>query len=235
MTLEIRGLSAGYGAMRILHDIDVQVEAGRITTVIGPNGAGKTTLMKTVAGLLRPSSGSVRYNGDLISGLRPGAIVSRGIALVPEGRRLFLSMTVRENLTAGAYSRSDRTAIARDLEEVVHRFPVLRERINQRASKLSGGQQQMLAVGRALMSRPRTLLLDEPSIGLAPVVVQQIGEIVRDLSRDDVHVLLVEQNANLALKLAEMAYVLENGRITRHGPAAGLRQDAAVRSAYLGI
>lgn len=235
MTLEVRGLSVGYGAMQVLRDVDVNVEAGSVTAIIGSNGAGKTTLLKTVAGLLRPWSGGIRYNGELISALRPAEVVARGIVLVPEGRRLFLSMTVRENLAAGAYSRSDKTAVMRDLEAILHRFPVLRERMGQRASGLSGGQQQILAVSRALMARPRVLLLDEPSIGLAPVVVQQIGEIVRAICREEVDVLLVEQNANIALRLADMAYILENGRIVRHGKASGLSQDPAVHSAYFGV
>ena len=235
MSLSIRSLSVAYGAVTALRDVNIEVASGVITTIIGSNGAGKTTIMKAVAGLLPQAAGRVSYNDEELSGLRPSQIVSKGVALVPEGRRLFGSMTVAENLAAGAYSRSDKVAISRDLDRVLDRFPILRERLGQRAANLSGGQQQMLAVGRALMSRPRLLLLDEPSIGLAPVVVQQICEIVAAISREGVDVLLVEQNASLALRVAEYAYVLESGTITRSGHASDLRQDPAIQAAYLGI
>ena len=235
MSLSIRSLSVAYGAVTALRDVNIEVASGVITTIIGSNGAGKTTIMKAVAGLLPQAAGRVSYNEEELSGLRPSQVVSKGVALVPEGRRLFGSMTVAENLAAGAYSRRDKVAIARDLDRVLDRFPILRERLGQRAANLSGGQQQMLAVGRALMSRPRLLLLDEPSIGLAPVVVQQICEIVAAISREGVDVLLVEQNASLALRVAEFAYVLESGRITRSGHASDLRQDPAIQAAYLGI
>src|SRR5580692_5833695 len=184
MSLSIQGLSVAYGAVTALRDVSIEVASGVITTIIGSNGAGKTTIMKAVAGLLPQAAGRVLYNDEELSGLRPSQVVSKGVALVPEGRRLFGSMTVAENLATGAYSRTDKAAIARDLDQVLDRFPILRERLGQRAANLSGGQQQMLAVGRALMSRPRLLLLDEPSIGLAPVIVQQIGDIVRTVSRD---------------------------------------------------
>jgi len=235
MSLEIRKLDVAYGGVRALHDVNIDVPAGTITTIVGSNGAGKTTIMKTIAGLLKPSAGSIRYRGEEISGMRPAEIVTKGVALVPEGRRLFSSMTVAENLASGAYTRDDRREVARDLELVLDRFPILRERLRQRAGDLSGGQQQMLAVGRALMSGPRLLLLDEPSIGLAPVVVHQIADIIRVISREGVGVLLVEQNAGLALKVADAAYVLENGRIVRSGSAADLREDPAVQQAYLGL
>jgi branched-chain amino acid transport system ATP-binding protein len=235
MSLRIQSLSVAYGAVTALRDVSVEVASGVITTIIGSNGAGKTTLMKAVAGLLPQAAGRILYNDEEISGLRPSQVVSKGVALVPEGRRLFASMTVAENLATGAYSRIDKVAIARDLDRVLDRFPILRERLGQRAGNLSGGQQQMLAVGRALMSSPRLLLLDEPSIGLAPVVVQQICEIVTAISREGVDVLLVEQNASLALRVAEFAYVLESGTITRSGHARGLRQDPAIQAAYLGI
>jgi branched-chain amino acid transport system ATP-binding protein len=235
VSLEISGLSVAYGDVPVLHDVNVQVASRQITTIIGSNGAGKTTLMKAIAGLLRPSRGSICHDGQSITALTPAQIVSRGISLVPEGRRLFVSMTVGENLAAGAYTRSDKAAIARDLEQILEYFPILKERIGQKAAELSGGQQQMLAVARALMSRPRLLLLDEPSIGLAPVVVRQIGDIIRTVSRASVSILLVEQNASIALELAETAYVLESGRIVRHGAAADLRKDPDVRSAYLGV
>jgi branched-chain amino acid transport system ATP-binding protein len=235
MSLSIHNLSVAYGAVTALRDVSIEVASGVITTIIGSNGAGKTTIMKAVAGLVPQAAGRVLYNGEELSGLRPSQVVSKGVALVPEGRRLFGSMTVAENLATGAYSRTDKAAIARDLDQVLDRFPILRERLGQRAANLSGGQQQMLAVGRALMSRPRLLLLDEPSIGLAPVVVQQICDIVAAISREGVDVLLVEQNASLALRVAEFAYVLESGRITRSGPAGDLRQDPAIQAAYLGI
>jgi branched-chain amino acid transport system ATP-binding protein len=235
MSLSIQNLSVAYGAVTALRHVNIEVASGVITTIIGSNGAGKTTIMKAVAGLLPQAAGRVFYDNEELSGLRPSQIVSKGVALVPEGRRLFGSMTVAENLAAGAYSRTDKVAIAQDLDRVLDRFPILRERLGQRAANLSGGQQQMLAVGRALMSRPRLLLLDEPSIGLAPVVVQQICEIIAAISREGVDVLLVEQNASLALRLAEFAYVLESGAITRSGHARDLRQDPAIQAAYLGI
>jgi branched-chain amino acid transport system ATP-binding protein len=235
MSLKIQNLNVAYGPVTALRDVSVEVASGRITTIIGSNGAGKTTIMKAVAGLLPQAVGRIVFNDEELSGLRPSQVVSKGVALVPEGRRLFVSMTVGENLATGGYSRNDKGGIAQDLDRVLDRFPILRERFGQRAGTLSGGQQQMLAVGRALMSRPRLLLLDEPSIGLAPVVVQQICEIVEAISREGVDVLLVEQNANLALRMAEFAYVLESGRITRSGRAEDLRQDPAVQEAYLGI
>jgi branched-chain amino acid transport system ATP-binding protein len=235
MSLKIRNLSVAYGPVAALRDVSVEVASGRITTIIGSNGAGKTTIMKAVAGLLPQAVGSILFNDEEISTLRPSQIVSKGVALVPEGRRLFASMTVGENLATGAYLHNDKIAIARDLDRVLERFPILRERFGQQAGNLSGGQQQMLAVGRALMSRPRLLLLDEPSIGLAPVVVQQICEILETISREGVDVLLVEQNANLALRMAEFAYVLESGVITRSGRAEDLRLDPSVQEAYLGI
>jgi branched-chain amino acid transport system ATP-binding protein len=235
MSLSIQNVSVAYGAVTALGGVNIEVKSGVITTIIGSNGAGKTTLMKAIAGLLPLAGGRILYNEDELSGLRPSQIVAKGIALVPEGRRLFGSMTVAENLATGAYSRGDKAGIARDLDQVLDRFPILRDRLSQRAANLSGGQQQMLAVGRALMSRPRVLLLDEPSIGLAPVVVQQICDIVAAISREGVDVLLVEQNASLALRVAEFAYVLESGSITRSGRAGDFRQDPAIQAAYLGI
>jgi branched-chain amino acid transport system ATP-binding protein len=235
MTLEVSGLCVNYGAVSAVQDVSLTVPRGVITTIIGSNGAGKSTIMKAMVGVVPISSGTVRYDGVTLSGQHPSAIVARGVALVPEGRRLFASMTVAENLAAGAYTRRDAAGIATDRDKVLAAFPVLGERLAQHAGSLSGGQQQMLAVARALMSRPRLLLLDEPSIGLAPVVVQQIATIVKGVSREGVDVLLVEQNASLALRLAESAYVLEHGRIVISGPAAQLREDPAVQAAYLGI
>lgn len=235
MTLEVTNLFVSYGPAPAVQDVSLRVPEGVITTIIGSNGAGKSTLMKAIVGLVRPTAGSIRFGDTPLNGLHPSQIVAHGVALVPEGRRLFASMSVGENLRAGAYSRDDDAAVAADHDRVLDMFPVLRERLSQRAGSLSGGQQQMLAVGRALMSRPKLLLLDEPSIGLAPVVVQQIAEIVRTVSREGVDILLVEQNASLALRIAEQAYVLENGRIVSSGSAADLREDPAVQAAYLGF
>jgi branched-chain amino acid transport system ATP-binding protein len=235
MTLEVNSLSVNYGAVSAVRDVTLRVPHGVITTIIGSNGAGKSTIMKAIVGLIPAASGSVSFDGTTLTGLHPSAIVARGIALVPEGRRLFADMTVDENVAAGAYTRQDAAGVAADRNKVLSLFPMLSERLAQRAGSLSGGQQQMLAVARALMTRPRLLLLDEPSIGLAPVVVQQIAAIVKDISREGVDVLLVEQNASLALRLADNAYVLEGGRIVVEGPAAKLREDAAVQAAYLGI
>jgi branched-chain amino acid transport system ATP-binding protein len=235
VTLEVSNLFVSYGAAPAVQDVSLQVPHGVITTIIGSNGAGKSTVMKAIVGLVQPAAGSIRFGDTTLTGLHPSQIVAHGVALVPEGRRLFASMSVSENLAAGAYSRDDQAAVAADRERVLSMFPVLGERLSLRAGSLSGGQQQMLAVGRALMSRPKLLLLDEPSIGLAPVVVQQIAEIVRTVSREGVDILLVEQNASLALRIAERAYVLENGRIVSSGSAAELREDPAVQAAYLGF
>ena len=235
MSLEIRNLDVSYGAVSAIRGVDLDVAPGVITTIIGANGAGKTTIMKAIVGLVRASTGQIRLAGQELGGRRPAEIVAAGVALVPEGRRLFSSMTVRENLNAGAYLRIDAAAVARDRSGILDRFPILREKLDHRAGSLSGGQQQMLALARALMSRPRLLLLDEPSIGLAPIVVQQIGDIVRAVSQEGVDVLLVEQNAVLALRLAERAYVLERGQIVRTGSSHELRDDPAVREAYLGL
>jgi branched-chain amino acid transport system ATP-binding protein len=235
VSLEIRNLCVSYGTTVAIHNVDLDVASGVITTIVGSNGAGKTTIMKAIVGLLPQATGRVQYAGVNLSSFHPADIVATGVALVPEGRRLFAEMTVAENLSAGAYIRQDKVKVAQDRDRILDRFPILRERLKQRAGNLSGGQQQMLAVARALMSNPRLLLLDEPSIGLAPLVVQQIGEIIQAVSRDGVDVLIVEQNASLALRLAEFAYVLENGRITRSGRAELLRQDPAVQAAYLGI
>jgi branched-chain amino acid transport system ATP-binding protein len=233
--LEITGLTISYGQVRAVSDIDMAVRSGRITTLIGSNGAGKTTIMKGITGLTSPSGGSVRFRGDLLTGRAVHEIVAAGVSLVPEGRRLFPTMSVRENLEIGAYGRSDAAAVRDDLERVLNYFPALRERLAARAMALSGGQQQMVAIGRALMSGPKLLLLDEPSIGLAPAVVQTIGRIIQTISRTGVDVLLVEQNAHMALKLSNDAYVLENGAIVMHGEAQDLARSEAVREAYLGL
>jgi branched-chain amino acid transport system ATP-binding protein len=203
-------------------------------TLIGANGAGKSTTLKSIVGLVKPSGGSVTWNGDRLDGLATKDIVSRGVCLVPEGRRVFPNLTVDENLTLGAYSRSDKVGIAADRKKVFGLFPRLAERARQRAGTLSGGEQQMLAVGRALMTRPRLLMMDEPSLGLAPIIAKMIFDIVRAIRDEGVTVLLIEQNAKAALDIADYGYVLETGRITLHGPGAELLADDRVRRAYLG-
>ncbi|HEY0425601.1 MAG TPA: ABC transporter ATP-binding protein [Rhodopila sp.] len=233
--LDISGLCIGYGPVSAVADISLMVRNGRIATLIGSNGAGKTTIMKGITGLKTPASGSVRFRGDVLTGRPVDVIVAAGISLVPEGRRLFPTMSVRENLEIGAYRRTDVPAVRRDLELVLDYFPALRERLDARAMALSGGQQQMVAIGRALMAGPRLLLLDEPSIGLAPAMVQTIGRIITTISQSGVDVLLVEQNAHMALSLSADAFVLETGRIVMRGEAAELARSEAVRESYLGM
>lgn len=235
IVLEIERMSVTYGQVRAVADIDLVVRRGAITTLIGSNGAGKTSIMKGITGLQPVAGGRVRFFGTDITGFEVDEIVASGISLVPEGRRLFPTMTVRENLEIGAYRRTDAGAIRRDLDLVLNYFPALAERLDSKAIALSGGQQQMVAIGRALMSAPRLLLLDEPSIGLAPVVVQTIGEIIKTISRSGVDILLVEQNAHMALRLSSYAYVLENGAIRMHGDAKELERSEIVREAYLGM
>jgi branched-chain amino acid transport system ATP-binding protein len=231
--LEVRGLRVAYGGIVAVKGIDLDVGAGELVCLIGANGAGKTTLLKALAALVRRAEGSVRLEGKDTAGLASHQLVRRGLALVPEGRGIFGRLTVRENLEMGAYHRDD-AGIARDLERVYALMPRLSERRGQTGGTLSGGEQQMLAIGRALMSRPRLLLLDEPSMGLAPAMVQKVFEIVRKAAEDGVTILLVEQNAKLALELARRAYVMESGRITLSGDAQALRVDPRVREAYLG-
>lgn len=233
--LEVTGLEVRYGKVRAVQDAAFSVVGRRLTTIIGSNGAGKSSLLKAVAGLLRPAAGSIRFRGEELSGRGVDEVVQRGIALVPEGRRLFSSMTVRENLVIGAYLRRDAPAIRADLDRVLGYFPALVEKLGVPAVSLSGGQQQMVAVGRALMAAPKLLMLDEPTIGLAPNLVRTIGEIVKTISAAGVDVLLVEQNAALALDLADDAYVLENGAVVAAGEAQALARDDAVQRAYLGI
>jgi branched-chain amino acid transport system ATP-binding protein len=229
--LSVRGLTAGYGAIRVLHGVDLDVAAGRLTAVIGPNGAGKTTLLKALSGLI-PRAGDVRLDGAPLPA-EPAAIVARGLGHVPEGRQLFPQMTARENLELGAW-RVPRRERAPRLEQVVALFPRLGERRGQLAGSMSGGEQQMLAIGRALMSRPRMLMLDEPSLGLAPRLVDTLLAIIRRLRDDGVTVLLVEQNVAKALAIAEDAYVMERGRVVLRGPARDLLNSEQVRAAYLG-
>jgi branched-chain amino acid transport system ATP-binding protein len=232
--LEVDALHVAYGATRALHGIGFAVEAGGITTILGANGAGKTTTLRAVSGMVT-RSGIVRFDGQRIEGRASEDIARLGIAHVPEGRGTFVDFTVEENLRLGAYVRRDRTGVRQDLERVYQHFPVLGQRRRQAAGTLSGGEQQMLALARALMLRPRLLLMDEPSLGLAPLVVQDIFRIVRTINeRDGVSVLLVEQNAALALGLADHAYLLETGRVVLAGPADEIRRNDAVRRAYLG-
>ncbi|MAL80407.1 MAG: ABC transporter ATP-binding protein [Sneathiella sp.] len=233
--LSINDLYVSYGGVPALEGVSLSVKQGQITTIIGANGAGKTTLMKAVAGLLTPAKGKITFQGDDITGLSPAETVAKGLTLVPEGRRLFPTMSIRDNLMSGAYVRTDKAAIEKDLETVLSYFPVLTNRLNMPANSLSGGQQQMLAVGRALMASPRLLMLDEPSIGLAPTIVETIGNIIQTISRNGVDILLVEQNAHMALELADQAYVLENGQITLTGKGQELIENDKVREAYLGL
>ncbi len=232
--LEIRKLNVYYGQIHALRDVSVDVAQGEITTLLGANGAGKTTLLRTISGLLTPRSGSIRMGGVELAGKEPHLIVRAGISQSPEGRQVFPNLTVRENLQLGAYSRSDRAGIAADLDRVLTLWPRLGERMVQAAGTLSGGEQQMLAIGRAMMARPKVLLLDEPSLGLAPVVVAGIFDTIRAIHREGTTVLLVEQNAHLALKIATTGYVLETGVIQKCAPARELLDDDAIRAAYLG-
>lgn len=232
--LEIDDINVYYGAIHAIKGISLKVEQGEIVTLIGANGAGKSTTLRTVSGLLKPKSGSIKFEGQEIGGIPAQNIVQLGISQVPEGRRIFANMTVLENLELGAYIRDDKDGIEQDMKMVFERFPRLEERISQEAGTLSGGEQQMLAMGRALMSRPRLLLLDEPSMGLAPLLIKEIFSIIKDINATGTTVLLVEQNANMALSIANRAYVLETGRITLSGDAKELAASESVRKAYLG-
>jgi branched-chain amino acid transport system ATP-binding protein len=232
--LEVRGVAARYGDVPAIWDVSLSVGPGEVVALIGPNGAGKTTLLRTIAGLHRPAAGGVYLEGRPIHTLAPHAIVERGVVLVPEGRRLFGGLTAGENLAVGAYAARARAARAESLERVFEIFPILRERRGQLASAMSGGQQQMLAIGRALMGRPRLLLLDEPSLGLAPVLVEEVFATIRDINARGTTILLVEQNAYQALQLAHRAYVLENGEVQLEGPARELAGNPLVKEAYLG-
>ena len=232
--LAIEKLSVHYGGIHALQGIGFEVPDGKIVSLIGANGAGKSTTLKSIVGLVKPSSGTASWNGEALTGLPTKDIVERGVVLVPEGRRVFANLSVDENLTLGAYARKDKEGIAADRKRVFELFPRLDERKRQKAGTLSGGEQQMLAVGRALMSRPKLLMMDEPSLGLAPIVVKMIFGIVREINRTGVTVLLIEQNAKAALEIADRGYVLETGRITLQGSGAELLADDRVRKAYLG-
>ncbi len=233
--LDIRRLAVNYGAVRALHGIDLRVEKGEIVTLIGCNGAGKSTTLRAVSGLLRPAAGTIIFDGGTIGGMPAHLLVRRGIVHCPEGRGTFPHMTVEENLELGAFVRRDRGAIREDLDKALTLFPRLRERLRQMAGTLSGGEQQMLAMARAMLARPRLLLLDEPSLGLAPQIVQTIFRVIRDINASGTTILLVEQNAHMALRAAHRAYVIEVGRIVMEGPAAELERSAEVRKAYLGL
>ena len=232
--LEISDLVTAYGKIEALKGVSLRAENGRITCLLGPNGAGKTTLMMSIAGILKPQRGAIRLDGAELTGLTPARIVTAGVALVPENRLVFPRMSVRENLLAGAYQRGDKAEVANDVERMYARFPRLRERREQLAGTLSGGEQQMLAVARALMSRPRVLLMDEPSLGLAPLVVAEIFRIVAELNRDGTTIFLVEQNAHMALQVAHHFYLMEQGRVTFSGTPGQLAEDEVIQRAYLG-
>ncbi|MEW5774989.1 MAG: ABC transporter ATP-binding protein [Thermodesulfobacteriota bacterium] len=233
--LQLRDVRAAYGRIEALKGITLSVNQGEIVTIIGANGAGKSTTLMTICGIVPATAGEVRYGGEVISGLNPDTLPPRGLCQVPEGRRIFPRLTVEENLSMGAFFRQDQEQIERDKEHAFALFPVLRERRSQRGGTLSGGEQQMLAIARALMSKPRLLLLDEPSLGLAPLIVKRIFEIVKQINQEDgVTILLVEQNANLALQLATRGYVMETGRIVLEDSAASLLRNPEIRKAYLG-
>ena len=232
--LKVNNIDVYYGAIHAIKGISIEVPKGEIVTLVGSNGAGKSTTLRTISGLLRPKNGTILFEDNHIEGVAAHKIVGMGLCQVPEGRRVFANMTVMENLEMGAYLRSDKDGIAKDLEDVFTKFPRLLERKEQVSGTLSGGEQQMLAMGRALMSRPRLLLLDEPSMGLAPLLVKEIFHIIQEINASGTTVLLVEQNANMALSIADKAYVLETGRIALAGTAKELASSEAVRKAYLG-
>ena len=232
--LKIEDLHLSYGGIKALRGVDLEVPDGKIVTLIGANGAGKSTTLRTISGLVKAESGSITYDGKELLGLSINKILEQGIAQSPEGRRVFPNLTVLENLKIGAYLRKDRDGIEKDVRWIYELFPRLEERYWQPAGTLSGGEQQMLAVGRALMSRPKLLMMDEPSLGLAPLVVQGIFDIIRAINQQGVTVLLIEQNANMALKIADYAYVLETGNITKSGTGAELLADESIKEAYLG-
>ena len=232
--LQITGLATAYGKIEALKGVSLSAKAGEVTCLLGPNGAGKSTLMLTLAGILKPQRGSVKFEGEELVGKTPADIVARGLALVPENRLVFPALTVRENLMAGAYKRRDTAAIRSDIDAMFGRFPRLQERVDQLAGTLSGGEQQMLAVARALMSRPRLLLMDEPSVGLAPLVVAEIFAIIRQLHAEGVSLFVVEQNAHMALKVAQHFYLMEQGRVSFSGSPGELADDDVIQRAYLG-
>ncbi len=233
--LQVRDLHVSYGSIAALHGISLSVAAGSIVTLIGANGAGKSTTLRAISGLVKAGKGSVHYEGEAVTNIAPHKLVARGLCHVPEGRMVFANLTVEENLRMGAYLRRDREGIAADQEKIFALFPRLKERLKQHAGTLSGGEQQMLAIGRALMGRPRCLMLDEPSLGIAPLLTRTIFDRIIEINKElGLSILLVEQNAHLALETASHAYVLETGRILLHGPAAEIKANPKVREAYLG-
>ncbi len=232
--LNIKNLNVSYGSIHALHDVSIEVNEGEIVSLIGANGAGKTTTLHTITGLLKADSGEVKlYNYNLLT-MNPSKIVTLGMAHVPEGRQIFAQMTVRENLEMGAYIRNDKDQIESDIEDVYKRFPRLKERYKQNAGTLSGGEQQMLAIGRAMMSKPKILLMDEPSMGLSPLLVKEIFEIIKELNKSGITILLVEQNAKMALSIANRAYVIETGHVVMEGSAKDMLENDEVKKAYLG-
>ncbi len=232
--LEVKDLVVRYGAIRALHGVSFHVDAGEVVTLIGANGAGKSTTLKTISGLLPVDGGEILYGGESITGIEASRIVRKGVIHVPEGRRIFSPLTVRENLEMGAFTRKDKHEIEESLEYVFQLFPRLKERLEQTGGTLSGGEQQMLAVARALMAKPKLLLMDEPSMGLAPILVEEIFEIIQEIRQEGVTILLVEQNAQMALSVADRGYVLETGTIDLEGTAQELAENPRVREAYLG-
>jgi branched-chain amino acid transport system ATP-binding protein len=234
MMLHVENLQVYYGAIHALKGVSFHLDKGEVVALIGANGAGKSTVLKTISGLLRPREGSVTFEGQALEEVPPQDIVRKGVIHVPEGRKIFPRMTVTENLEMGAYIHADRAAINRDMESVFERFPRLKERRNQLGGTLSGGEQQMLAIGRGLMAHPSLLLLDEPSMGLSPLLVEQIFDIIQDINEQGTSILLVEQNAQMALAIADRAYVLETGKIVMQGTGDDLLQDSSVIEAYLG-
>ena len=233
--LEVRGISVYYGRIRALNNVSLDVDTGEVVALIGSNGAGKTTTLRTISGLLHPTEGTISFAGKEITQLRPHVVSQLGVGHSPEGRRLFPRMTVVDNLRLGAYARSDGDGIQKDMDRVFELFPRLKERSRQISGTLSGGEQQMLAIGRALMSKPKVLMLDEPSLGLAPILVETIFEIVREINQQGTPILLVEQNALLALQIANRAYVLETGNIVKEGSCKELLESEDVQKAYLGV
>jgi branched-chain amino acid transport system ATP-binding protein len=234
--LEIKNLHVYYGGIHALHGVSLRVPDGKIVTLLGSNGAGKSSTLRTIAGIVKPSEGSITFDGQNLLGLKSFEVLRRGIALVPEGRRVFVNLTVRENLILGAYTRNDKTEINQTMEEVFSLFPRLQERISQPAGTLSGGEQQMLALGRALMSQPKLLMIDEPSLGLAPVLSQGVLKKLKEVNQmKGQTILLIEQNARAAMSIADYAYILETGKIVLEGDAESLARDDQVRKSYLGV
>ncbi len=232
--LSVENLSASYGRVKALHDVSLEVQENLIVTLIGSNGAGKSTLLRVISGLLKPTSGRIIYMGDRLDGLAPDRIIAKGLAHCPEGRRIFAELSVAENLEMGAFLEKSKSKVKRKIEEIYHAFPILRSRAKQMAGTMSGGEQQQLAIARALMMDPRIILFDEPSLGLSPLMVEMVEEIIIKLKGNGITILLVEQNASLALRIADYGYVIETGRIMTQGPSADLRNDPQVIRAYLG-